>query len=544
MTLLFRIICVACLCLSLTLPAFAVPTQYGDTGLISQPTADTLNSGNICVGLWTNYTDSPNGTSRMVPLSITLGLGSFLEMYGSYPSIYFNDEEQKSGRGYLDLGAKIRVFGGRSSLFKVALDGQLQRQISYDPAINRLVDYQGRLITSFKTRQFGVHAYGAYRSKDDRPVTATTTYEDSQVGFGAGIEFFPTERLRLIAEGESYSRELVGGDRQGEVGGGIQYFLSPHMTLSVGGTIGLTDASPDYRILVGLSTCQGIGTYSPIKELAALPEEELEPETKEPVKLIRIKTLSPMNPMPPVTATPAATALLPDLSGADEAVDIQPATDMALTAPAASAAFLPVIIAKQSDEEALPAVTLFEAKAKDLEVVVATNTTEFTISPAESLVTPGIVPVASPAFPDPPAPIALVGQADPVISEPTQVALYRKFVLPEFTFAFADYHLSEEGKNILSQIANELKQDDKWFAVRIDGYTDATGPSRYNERLSFQRAMDYAVYLANHEGVDPRRIFVKGFGESTPIATNETPDGRAMNRRVELLLLTKPVKPL
>ena len=74
--------------------ALAIPTQYGDSGLLSQPTAETLNAGNICIGVWTNHASADPDSATIVPVSMTLGLGAFLEAYGSYPNLLFNDEDR------------------------------------------------------------------------------------------------------------------------------------------------------------------------------------------------------------------------------------------------------------------------------------------------------------------------------------------------------------------------------------------------------------------------------------------------------------------
>ncbi|RJX71641.1 OmpA family protein [Vibrio sinensis] len=69
--------------------------------------------------------------------------------------------------------------------------------------------------------------------------------------------------------------------------------------------------------------------------------------------------------------------------------------------------------------------------------------------------------------------------------------------------------------------------------VQIVGYTDSTGRAEYNQQLSEKRANSVADALVN-EGIDPSRISVSGEGENNPIASNETAEGRAQNRRVEV----------
>jgi OOP family OmpA-OmpF porin len=72
--------------------------------------------------------------------------------------------------------------------------------------------------------------------------------------------------------------------------------------------------------------------------------------------------------------------------------------------------------------------------------------------------------------------------------------------------------------------------------VSVEGHTDAVGTDAYNQGLSERRANSVLDYLAG-KGVSSSRLSAKGFGESSPIATNETGEGRALNRRVELRLV-------
>ncbi|GIL02088.1 MAG: OmpA family lipoprotein [Alphaproteobacteria bacterium] len=67
----------------------------------------------------------------------------------------------------------------------------------------------------------------------------------------------------------------------------------------------------------------------------------------------------------------------------------------------------------------------------------------------------------------------------------------------------------------------------------IDGHTDSVGSPQYNQALSERRAVSVGQYLASR-GVDPRRLLVVGYGQTRPIAANDTDLGRAQNRRVEI----------
>ena len=134
-------------------------------------------------------------------------------------------------------------------------------------------------------------------------------------------------------------------------------------------------------------------------------------------------------------------------------------------------------------------------------------------------------------------PVGMVAAESTAINKPTKTKVYRRFLLPEFAFEVDQFTLTPEGSAALSMIAIELKRDNKWFAMRIDGHTDSTGSSRYNNMLSYDRAVEYAMHLVAKIGFDPGRVFVKGFGEESPITVNNTPEGRTQNRRVELLIL-------
>jgi outer membrane protein OmpA-like peptidoglycan-associated protein len=69
--------------------------------------------------------------------------------------------------------------------------------------------------------------------------------------------------------------------------------------------------------------------------------------------------------------------------------------------------------------------------------------------------------------------------------------------------------------------------------ITVEGHTDSTGTSEYNQKLSESRA-DAVRDMLMRDGVPASRLSSKGYGESAPIADNSTPDGRQLNRRVQL----------
>jgi len=85
--------------------------------------------------------------------------------------------------------------------------------------------------------------------------------------------------------------------------------------------------------------------------------------------------------------------------------------------------------------------------------------------------------------------------------------------------------------DVLSSVAVVLKEFDK-TSVKVSGHTDSTGGFQMNQTLSENRAGSVADYLAT-QGVSRARLHTYGYGPRYPIASNETTDGRAANRRVE-----------
>ena len=72
--------------------------------------------------------------------------------------------------------------------------------------------------------------------------------------------------------------------------------------------------------------------------------------------------------------------------------------------------------------------------------------------------------------------------------------------------------------------------------VDITGHADSTGDDQYNQSLSERRASSVAAYLINNSRLLRDRFYVQGRGETQPIASNATVEGRAQNRRVEIVL--------
>jgi outer membrane protein OmpA-like peptidoglycan-associated protein len=127
--------------------------------------------------------------------------------------------------------------------------------------------------------------------------------------------------------------------------------------------------------------------------------------------------------------------------------------------------------------------------------------------------------------PPPPPPVPTPEpQAEPLIK--------KRLVLRGVNFDFDSAELRPDSLPTLDQ-AVLLLGDNRDILVVTEGHTDSLGSAEYNQDLSVRRAEAVYRYLVNR-GIAPERLSVRGFGETQPVASNETEAGRAQNRRVEL----------
>lgn len=102
-------------------------------------------------------------------------------------------------------------------------------------------------------------------------------------------------------------------------------------------------------------------------------------------------------------------------------------------------------------------------------------------------------------------------------------------------FDFDSARLREESRETLRQVLDVLEAR-PGLPVRLEGHTDSVGSAGYNRDLSRERAAAVRSWLAER-GIDAGRLEVEGRGEAEPVAGNDTPQGRALNRRVEIVPL-------
>ena len=103
------------------------------------------------------------------------------------------------------------------------------------------------------------------------------------------------------------------------------------------------------------------------------------------------------------------------------------------------------------------------------------------------------------------------------------------------SFAHDDATLQPQFQPVLNDVASTLAAYPKTY-IDVLGHTDSDGSDAYNQGLSERRARAVGDYLSAHQ-VKPARIAIRGYGESQPIASNMTEEGKAKNRRVEIRIV-------
>lgn len=112
--------------------------------------------------------------------------------------------------------------------------------------------------------------------------------------------------------------------------------------------------------------------------------------------------------------------------------------------------------------------------------------------------------------------------------------ILRVTMTDQTAFDFDSARIKPGFNSTMDKVANVVNRYGKTF-LTVVGHTDSVGAAQYNQRLSEQRAQAVAQYFAG-KGVIPERLAAEGKGEAAPRASNATPDGRRLNRRVEVYI--------
>jgi len=154
------------------------------------------------------------------------------------------------------------------------------------------------------------------------------------------------------------------------------------------------------------------------------------------------------------------------------------------------------------------------------------------IEPKEELVLEELI-----LEPDPQE-IALEEEPVEKVALPTQSCedeIFKKIANLQINFKYKSTQLTAQTKEDLKLLSRFLKEKPQ-YNVKIIGYTDNVASKSYNKRLSKRRANAVKALLVD-DGISPDRLTTLGLGEAYPIASNKTPEGRAKNRRIELILV-------
>jgi outer membrane protein OmpA-like peptidoglycan-associated protein len=116
--------------------------------------------------------------------------------------------------------------------------------------------------------------------------------------------------------------------------------------------------------------------------------------------------------------------------------------------------------------------------------------------------------------------------------EPVQSEVITLSDAGDVLFAFNQSELTPAAQSKLDSLMPKLQSADV-VSIKVIGHTDSVGSDTYNQALSERRASSVAAYLLS-QGVAPDKLTSEGKGQSQPVADNETEEGRAKNRRVEL----------
>ncbi len=129
-----------------------------------------------------------------------------------------------------------------------------------------------------------------------------------------------------------------------------------------------------------------------------------------------------------------------------------------------------------------------------------------------------------------------VNRVDSLATQVANLDSYRPVLETSVHFAFNKADLTEKAQSALDQLVAEIPNT-KGYIVVVEGDTDSVGNASYNYKLSERRADAVVQYLSN-KSVPAHKIFIIGYGKDHFVAENETSDGRAQNRRVDVRLMT------
>lgn len=526
-----RFLIISLFILIIPVSAIAMPTQYGDSGLISVPTTEVTERGIFQSAVWFNSSENNGKKFTLLPVSLSMGIGDELEISGSYPNILLNDQNDGSMRAFENIGIKYRLIGEADSNFKTAIDAFVRQTVSNDETLNSLRDLGSRLMFSYRMANAEVHLNIGYL-KVDSP--SSKDYKNETL-FGGAIEFPVSDRFRPFVELDGNSNR-DGGSSRVELTPGMQYYLLPYLTAIGGVGFGLTDIGPDYRVIVGLTFSSGAGRY--VKAIPVIPgsreryaatsvsAEELMPEisiaSKEGIAKVTSASPQPLpgiegleaSQVPPSPVSTPTTALV--MPAGKEVVTPGSLISPVEAAPVPMEPPMPQLMAMPGEKAAAP------EKAPLKPEIPAEVPVEIFAPP---------VPVGKTKVEEAPKP-ELKAEVPAVRKEVTAKGVIYRVAL----FLYNKWELTPYVKGVLDKVAVEIKEIKEPIRITLVGHTDNIGKASSNKKLSYKRAEAIKVYLVKKHGIDQGIFDLVWHGEDRPVASNETAKGRKENRRVEIVI--------
>jgi outer membrane protein OmpA-like peptidoglycan-associated protein len=118
-----------------------------------------------------------------------------------------------------------------------------------------------------------------------------------------------------------------------------------------------------------------------------------------------------------------------------------------------------------------------------------------------------------------------------------KIEIGQSIVLKNIFFDFDKATIRSESANELDRLI-KLLTENPTLKIELGSHTDSKGSDDYNQKLSQSRSQSVVTYLIN-KGISTDRLVAKGYGETVPVATNDTEAGRQENRRTEFKILSK-----
>jgi OmpA-OmpF porin, OOP family len=130
-----------------------------------------------------------------------------------------------------------------------------------------------------------------------------------------------------------------------------------------------------------------------------------------------------------------------------------------------------------------------------------------------------------------------LSQANTALQDVDNVDNFQPVKTVTVLFGFDHSNLTSDDKEQLDSLASTVTSM-KHYVLEVQGYTDSTGPAKYNLALSRLRAQSVVRYLTLDQKIPLVRIYMLGYGKNAPAAPNKTRDGRKENRRVDITLMS------